>query len=218
MIKRLLERLLALLYPPKCTFCGRLLTETEHDICKKCRASLPVAEQSFKRGMYYTECLSVYYYEQFVAQSVRRFKFAGMEQYAGLYGRLIGMLLLRNKTEFDILSWVPISDKRRRKRGYDQSLLIAQAVARELRVECVRTLQKIKDNQPQSRQHDAAARHANVMNAYRAVEPQRFRGKRVLLIDDVVTTGATLSECSRVLRTAGAESVVCATLAATRIH
>lgn len=210
--------LLELLYPPKCVFCGRLLKKTEQDICRKCRFALPEAEQSVKHGAYYDECFVVYYYEEFVAESIRRFKFGGMQQYAGAYGRQLAMLLLRRRVGFDVLSWVPVSDKRRRERGYDQTLLLAQSVAAELGAPCVRTLRKVKNNRPQSSQPDAAARHANVLNAYQAVEPGRFAGKRVLLIDDVITTGATLSECSHTLRTAGAASVVCATLAAARIH
>lgn len=208
---------LELLYPPKCVFCGRLLKKTEQDLCGKCRFALPETEQSVKRGSYYIECFAVYYYEEFVADSIRRFKFGGMQQYAEAYGRRIALLLLRRRVTFDVLSWVPVSEKRRRERGYDQTLLIAQSVAAELGVQCVRTLCKIRNNQPQSSQVDAAARHANVINAYRAVDAERYFGKRVLLIDDVITTGATLSECSHTLRTAGAASVVCATLAAARI-
>ena len=64
---------------------------------------------------------------------------------------------------------------------------------------------------------DAAARHANVMGVYRAVAPERFADKRVLLIDDIITTGSTLSECSFVLREAGAADVQCATVAATQL-
>ena len=194
--------LLDLLYPPKCVFCGRLLKKTEQDLCRKCRFALPEAEQSVKRGAYYSECFAVFH---------------GMQQYAGAYGRQLAMLLLRKRVEFDVLSWVPVSEKRRRERGYDQAMLLAQSAAKELGVECVRTLRKIKNNHPQSSQPNAAARHANVMNVYRAVEPERFAGKRVLLIDDVIATGATLSECSHTLRTAGAASVVCAALAAARI-
>ena len=140
-----------------------------------------------------------------------------MQQYAGAYGRLIAMRLMQKRVSFDVLSWVPVSDKRRRERGYDQTMLLAECVAAELGVQCVRTLRKIKHNPPQSRQPDAAARHANVINAYRAVDAEQFIGRRVLLIDDVITTGATLSECSHTLRSAGASTVVCATLAAARI-
>ena len=54
--------LLDLLYPSKCVFCGRLLKKTEQDLCRKCRSALPEAEQSVKRGAYYSECFAVYYY------------------------------------------------------------------------------------------------------------------------------------------------------------
>ncbi len=215
---KLLRWLTELLYPPKCVFCRRLLRPEEQELCAHCRTSLPEAEQCVKRGAYYSACISVYYYEEAVADSVRRFKFRGMRQYAAAYGRLIAMQLLRRRVEFDVLSWVPVSDKRRRERGYDQTLLIAQSAAAELGVPCVQTLKKVLNNPPQSLQPDAAARRANVINAYRAVEPERFCGKRVLLIDDVISTGATLSECSHTLRRAGAASVVGATLAAARLH
>ena len=78
------------------------------------------------------------------------------------------------------------------------------------------TLRKITDNPPQSGLDDSAARRANVLNVYEAVEPAAIRGKRFLLIDDILTTGATLSECVRILREAGAADVVCLTLAMVR--
>ena len=83
-------------------------------------------------------------------------------------------------------------------------------------VEPQETLRKITDNPPQSGLDDPAARRANVLNVYEAVEPAAIRGKRFLLIDDILTTGATLSECVRILREAGAADVVCLTLAMVR--
>lgn len=213
---RLFDALLDLLFPPKCIFCRRLLKPMQSDLCPHCRTHLPMVDHNIKRGMFYSECFSVYYYEDFVSDSVRRFKFEGMQQYAEVYARQIAMLLLKKQVSFDVLSWVPISDKRRRKRGYDQTLLIAQAIGQELKVPCKRTLRKVRHNKPQSRLTKASERHENVLGVYKAVDPSSYAGLRVLLIDDVITTGATLSECSRVLRTAGAASVVCATLAATR--
>ena len=211
---KLLSWILDLIYPPKCAFCGKLLRKDETDLCGKCRRTLPEISGPIKRGENFRQCWSVYDYEGAVVDSIHRFKFGGMQQYAQVYGRLIAMMLLRCKVEFDVLTWVPISKKRRRKRGYEQTLLIAKTVAAELGCDCVQTLKKVKDNPPQSLQKSAANRRGNVLNAYQAVHPERFSGKRVLLIDDIITTGATLGECSKTLRMAGAAQVECATLAA----
>ena len=80
----------------------------------------------------------------------------------------------------------------------------------------VETLRKSRHTDAQSGLEGEAERRANVLGAYTAVDPELLAGKRVLLIDDVVTTGATFSECARVLRTMGAKDVVCAALARAR--
>lgn len=212
-MRALFSQLLDLLYPPKCVFCRRLLRPEEHDVCARCAHELEPIPAPLRRGQFYTECYAVYSYEGVVAESLRRFKFSGQSQYAASFGRMLAPLL--RTAPFELLSWVPVSAKRRRSRGYDQTELLAHAVAKELELPCTQTLQKIRHNPAQSSQRDAAARRANVLGAYRAVSPERFAGRSVLLIDDILTTGATLSECSRVLLTAGASSVVCAALAAT---
>lgn len=208
--------LLNLLYPPKCVFCQKLLRDTEVDLCSDCRTELPKVSYGFKRGECYEICEAVYFYEGAVADSVRRFKFAGCEQYASAYGRFLAKLILQKNIEFDVLTWVPISDKRAKKRGFRQTKLLAEATAKELGLKAVQTLKKHKDNPAQSSLHSFSDRKKNVKNVYTAVDAQRFCAKRVLLIDDVVTSGATLSECSRVLRKAGAKSIVCVCLAAVR--
>ena len=95
----------------------------------------------------------------------------------------------------------------------DGTKLLAEAVGRELGLEPVQTLKKIRHNPKQSRTADPAKRRANVLGVYQAVHPERFHGKRILLVDDVLTTGATLSECGKTLRIAGAEELVCAVIA-----
>ena len=81
-------------------------------------------------------------------------------------------------------------------------------------MEPVRCLKKIRNNRPQSTVTGQAQRRANVLNAYRAIKPEQFQGKRVLLLDDIITTGATASEAARVLLTAGAKEVCFAAVAA----
>ena len=118
--------------------------------------------------------------------------------------------------KYDVLTWAPVSRARKRKRGYDQSALLCREIGIHLRLESMQTLRKIKDSPAQSTLTDAAQRRANVSGAYRAERPECFAGKRVLIIDDIVTTGATLAECSRTLLLAGASDVVYAAFAAPR--
>ena len=113
----------------------------------------------------------------------------------------------QGQTDFDILTWAPIAPLRRLKRGYDQCQLLADAVAEELGTEATRTLRKVRNTPPQSSIRNAAARRANVSGAYKSVGDLPLKGKKILLLDDIITTGATVSECARVLLTAGAKEV-----------
>ncbi len=209
------EFLLRLLYPPKCIVCGRLLKSNQTDLCTQCRMALADCQAPEMSGEFFSVCIPSVFYQDLIRESVLRYKFGALPHYADGYGRIVAMTLRRKgQTAFDLVTWVPVSAPRRRRRGYDQAQLLAQAVARELGLPVGRTLRKPRDNPAQSSLHGTPARRANVLGRY--VHDGRSVDKlRVLLIDDVVTTGATLSECSRVLRTAGANEVVCATLART---
>ena len=116
---------------------------------------------------------------------------------------------------FDAVTWVPISARRLRKRGYDQSRLLAASLCVDWHVTPVETLRKKVNNPPQSGTGNPSARRANVLGVYEA-EPSVVAGKRWLLVDDICTSGATLAECTRILRLCGARDVVCLTLAAVR--
>jgi ComF family protein len=106
-----------------------------------------------------------------------------------------------------MLVWIPVSRLRKLRRGYDQSELIARSLSRELGLKRVCALKKIRHTRPQSRISDVAERRANVLGAYRVTIPERVVGKRVLLVDDIFTTGATMSEAARMLKSAGAKEV-----------
>ena len=117
---------------------------------------------------------------------------------------------------FDLVAWVPVSRKRRRERGYDQAQLLAEQVADLLQMPVCHCLKKVRDNPPQSGVETPEERRKNVRGRYMPLDPEQFENKRILLVDDVITTGETMEECSRVLCTAGAEQVVCAALAMTK--
>lgn len=213
----LLEVIGNLLFPPKCVLCGKILERSETDLCHECRVMEPEFPKSRKKLPFLDSWSSVWYYEGDVRESLQRYKFRGKRHYASTYGRLLAMRLSREYPEgFDVLTWIPVSPLRKLKRGYDQVELLAQAVGQELGMEPVKTLRKICNNRAQSSISGDAQRKANVLGAYRFVNPEQFQSKRVLLLDDIITSGATAGEAARMLLSAGAKEVHCATVAAAR--
>lgn len=206
--------LFKLLFPPKCVLCRSLLTKDETDFCTACHQNGPECEKSRFRFSFLAGWAAVWYYKDNVRGSILRYKFGSRRHYAPAYGRRLAMKLQQEGMDtFDILTFVPISPLRKLTRGYDQVELLANAVGAELGITPCRTLRKIRNTPPQSGIKDPARRRANVLGAYVPVSPQQLRGKKILLLDDVITTGATASECARVLLTAGAKEVYCAALA-----
>lgn len=208
---------LDLLFPPKCVFCRRLLYKGETHICSTCRLELPIFQGPGLHSTYITDFTAALYYEGTVRLSLHRFKFRGIGLYADAYALLLAAAVqAKLKGSFDWITWCPISKKRRRKRGYDQGELLARALGKRLELPVVATLHKTRDNPAQSAAGDAQARRANVLGVYAPNANTQLEGKRVLLIDDIATTGATLQEASRILLTAGAADVCCAVVASTR--
>lgn len=213
------DALLNLLFPPKCTLCAKVLEKQETDLCRACRVDSPECAGIHKNFSFLDSWAAVWYYEGNIRESLLRYKFRRARHYAPVYGRMLAMRLQQEYPEgFDILTWVPISRLRRFTRGYDQVELLAEAVGQELGMQPMSTLKKIRHNRPQSGIAGQAKRRANVLGVYRAVCPQEVQGKRVLLLDDIITTGATAGECARVLLTAGAKEVHCGVIAAARNH
>ncbi len=208
-----------LLFPPKCILCGKLLDRGEIDLCRTCRVEGPECPPGKQKLQFLDSWTSVWYYEGNVRKSLLRYKFHGKRNLARPYGRLLAAKLLREHPEgFDCLTWVPTGRMRKFFRGYDQVELLAEAVGKELGLEPRRLLKKLRNNPPQSGISGYAKRRANVLGIYRCPEEVYVKGKRILLLDDILTTGATAGECARVLLTAGAKEVHCAVVAAARKH
>lgn len=213
---RALDWLLDLLFPPKCPFCARVLDRP--GVCAACEKTLPWTEErdslwELPDGL---RCAAPLWYRDGARQGLLRLKFRGAPGAAEPLGALAAQCAAeRLSGEFDTVTWVPVSKKRRRSRGYDQAELLARAACRRWDTAPVRLLEKTRDNPAQSGLRDAAARWENVRDAYRAVDPRAVEDRRILLVDDICTTGATLCQCAAVLRRAGAAEVVCAAAART---
>lgn len=212
-------RFLSWVFPEKCVLCGKILQKGETDLCRSCREMAPEYSQGKLNVQFLDSFTAVWYYEGCVRNSLLRFKFHGARHYAAGYGRLLAMRILRDHPEgFDLITWVPVSFFRKLRRGYDQVELIARVVSEELGIPCVRVLKKVRHNRPQSGIGSHPERRANVLGAYRCTDAEMTKDKRILLLDDILTTGATAGECARVLLTAGGSEVHCAVVAATRKH
>ena len=214
---RWLRGILELLFPSKCVLCGNLLGKEELDLCRTCREQTPEYPKGKRKLQFLDSFTSVWYYEEYPRRSILRYKFGRRRNYAPAYGRLMAMKVQRDIPEtFDCVTWVPVSSLRKLSRGFDQVELLSRHVGRELEIPSIPLLKKIRHNRRQSGLADAAMRRANVLGAYKTVNLSHIQGKKILLLDDVLTTGATVEECARVLLTAGAKEVHCAAIAARR--
>lgn len=211
------DRILDFFFPPRCAFCGAILEESGDGVCSACRKALPRAAETERKCDFVRAYTAPFYYEEPVRQGMLAYKFRNAPSRGKVFGRMIGEDLLRRGIDgFDLISWVPLSAKRHRRRGYDQARLLAEAAAEALGTTAVPLLRKARDVSPQSRLRTPEERRANISGCYVVRSADAVRGKRILLIDDIITTGSTLSECARMLLTAGVVSVRGAALACHR--
>lgn len=203
-----------LLFPQKCVLCGKVLEKEEMDLCHSCRVHVSECSIPKEKLPFLDSWTAIWYYEGDVRRSLLRYKFHGRRNYGESYGRLLAMKLMREeRADFDLVTFIPISPQRRRRRGFDQVELLAHSVAREWNVPAVATMKKVRHNPPQSGIVGHAQRRANVLGVYRMRDDVSVAGKKILLLDDIVTTGATAGEAARVLLTAGAVQVHLAVVA-----
>lgn len=193
-------RRIPLIFPPTCRFCGRPLKNTKAmDSCLECR----------KNAKYHTYGSAVAVYDGFMKEILRSAKFDYRPDLATAVGSLLAI-----KTESDprydrveAVIPVPLHPRKIALRGYNQALLMARPVAESLRRPLLtEILVRIRPTESQSHL-GRRARKQNVASAFALTDCSVVAGKRLLLIDDIYTTGSTLSECARVLLLSGAREV-----------
>ena len=204
--------------PRKCLFCRSELAE-DVPLCPACQKALPVTgERADRKGVHFGRCLSPLYYTSGLRDSFHRYKFGGHWHYSRIFARWMWECLEKEEPDFlrfDLVTWTPLSLPRALKRGYDQSRRLAQGVARRSGLPLVPTLEKTRNNPPQSGTAGPKERRKNTAGVYRLKPGASVRDKRILLVDDIITTGSTLEEASRILQEAGAAEICCLTLART---
>lgn len=184
---------------PQCLTCGTPLPSEHSTSCGECTRSKPTFHTARSYGLH----------SGILKETVNLLKFHGMKR---LSKPLSEKLIRIEMPNVDIVVPVPLHRKRLRMREYNQSALIAKHVARHLEVPiAVNTLIRIRETRPQVGLN-AQERRKNIRNAFSITDDHLISGKQVLLLDDVYTTGATVRECSRILRKAGARDIFVITL------
>lgn len=228
--------LASLVYPPSCVVCAATVEPAEY-LCDACddkitrivppfcaRCSEPfegAIDHEFRcancaqREMNFEAAVSAYRSRGIVRHILLDFKYGRQIHLRHLIGRWLCAAMkderLRAQT-FDILVPVPLHPARERQRGFNQAELLAQLLSAHMSIKHMSILQRLRYTTTQTA-FDRAERMENLRNAFRLRPNADVRGLRVLLVDDVLTTGSTLSECARVLKRAGARSTFAVTAA-----
>ena len=222
-----IEKLINLIYPPMCGICGKLNSDF---LCKKCEKILETEaiygvdeyknskienQNELENKKYFNEHLYIFLYQGIIRRIILKYKF---QEEAYLYKTFVNFLLKNENffekiKKYDTIVPVPISKKRKKERGYNQSELIAKEIAiacnLELETEC---LFKIKNIIEQSKLNKEE-RRKNIQGVYDLVNKGKLYKKKILLVDDIYTTGSTVNECARVLRKARPNKIGVFTLA-----
>jgi competence protein ComFC len=231
-----LEAAVSLLYPPVCTICARSVRAGEY-LCNQCDAKAirivaPFCQKCSEpfegsitseftcancahRTIYFDAAVSAYRGRGIVREIIHEFKYGRQIHLRHLVARWLQAALDDERirgSRFDIIIPVPLHATRQRERGFNQASLLAASLSAQTSIPSKPVLERVRYTTTQTAL-DRSERMENLHNAFRLRKNANVRGLRVLLIDDVLTTGSTLSECARVLKRAGALSVHAATAA-----
>jgi len=190
---------------PICQICGKPLVSEASITCADCIVDKPIFKMARSPGLY----------EGVLRVAINLFKYYGIKR---LSKPLSGMMftLLDNKHPVDVIIPVPLYKKRLRQRGFNQSALFAKHLANHIGTPLfLNCLIKIRDTMPQVGLN-AKERKKNIKNSFAVISREFIQGKNIMLVDDVFTTGATVRECSKLLKKAGAENIYALTLAHSR--
>jgi ComF family protein len=185
-----------------CTKCGTPIVGTG-DLCENCIATPPHFDRAY----------SMYIFDGGIVKNIYSIKFGNFAAALKVYAQQLVYLVRANNIHFDVVTFAPMTAAKVAKRGYNQAQVLAEYLCETLDRQCMSyELIKTRDTVAQE-QLTRTERQTNLTGAFSVRTKGAFKDKAVLLIDDVKTTGSTLSECARVLKKDGATAVVCLTIA-----
>jgi competence protein ComFC len=218
-IKKILYCLASLIYSGDeyCVICREYTVESEA-LCTKCRKKLQHPQESFYIGHSEEEYLvwSVFYYSNIVKELIIRLKYKGDFVCGEILAKYMLELVLRNKLQFDVIAYVPMTKKALKNRGYNQSEFLARYLSRFLNVPVMSSLIKTMDTKDQIGL-SGEQRWDNMKQCFDIKESKSIKNKKILLVDDVITTGATAFHCAHCLKKIGENEVYILTIAKSNV-
>lgn len=220
-IKYIWESIIEVLYPRdnNCPICNSYIEEADM-LCKDCIGKIKFCKGVFKINRFQMEFTyySVAYYSNIIMELVVRLKYKKDFLCGEILAKLMSEFITNKKMHFDIITYVPLSSKSFKLRGYNQSELLARDVAKITGKPILRCLEKIMETKDQIGL-DENNRWRNLSHCFRTniKNNNKYKGKVILLIDDVVTTGATAFYCAEGLKKSGAKDVYILTVAKSKI-
>ena len=213
-IKSLHKKSVSYFFPDRCPFCKHTIHHCDY-VCDRCKKDVPVHGyfQGVNGGF---KCCSPLIYQGKFKRAIIGFKFKKKTQFAPNFAQLIFRQIQESYPDyiFDMITYIPMYPKDEKKRGYNQSQLIAKELSELMKIPCVNTLSKVKRTRPQHKLSATERRH-NLKGAFKIIDKNQVKGKTILIIDDIITTGSTLFECSKALEKGKPVQICCATLLTT---
>ena len=203
-------------FPERCPYCNKVV-EPEEYACENCRKMLRDKHQAIKSGARGYRCVSSFIYDGRVRRILLRIKFHERTQFLPQLAVILAQDIRNTYPDiaFDCITAVPMHKRDLHKRGFNQSEILARSLGELLELPYLETLTKIKRTKQQHRLK-FAERKKNLNGAFAVIDKELVRGKRILVIDDIITSGCTLGNCCKTLNKAKPELLCCATIASAR--
>ena len=211
----MLEILFNFLFPPACSVCGKI---DKNWLCSKCESRVQRLEKSKLINIEdrkYEKMLYIFKYESLVRKLILRYKFSNKAYLNHFFVNIIVKNQANSKLlkKYDLIIPVPMHKKKMQKRGYNQTELIANELSSFLGIPTKNDiLTKVVNTTTQSKL-SGKARQSNIQHAFFIKNDIEVEDKKIILLDDISTTGATSEECSRVLKNSGAKEILVLILA-----
>lgn len=238
-LRELKDDILDLVYPQSCSICRKPLGRGEKDVCEGCWKTLAILPAPFcpycksfledEKTVFEHRCVylskpedrkiftarSLGTFDDYYQKLIHRFKYDKKIPLGKRLAQSLGQIVAQDEdfASCDLVIPVPLHRARHRERGFNQSEVLAEGVSQAINLPLVKDILKRKKNTKDQTYLNAQQRTENVRDAFMVIQPERINERDVILVDDVITTGATLNECTRMLQKAGAKRIFAVTLA-----